>query len=182
MSESFRLRVRCARMFHDRWQKRWDKFSYFRQSGFQFGWNWDLKSISVSIDFSLPKVCSEVPRNVCNQVPREVCENVPKQVIIIITIITIITIIIMIKLIFILRNKADNERYLATGLRPSWAPKVPRHPKRDLRSGERSVMTMVTTLVTMMTKIMTMMRDKNAKMVRHTRAVCDRVNDRWWQW
>ena len=77
-----------------------------------------MKSIAVSIDFSLPKVCSEVPRNVCNQVPREVCENVPKQVIIIITIITIIT-IIMIKLIFILRNKADNERYLATGLRPS---------------------------------------------------------------
>ena len=76
-----------------------------------------MKSIAVSIDFSLPKVCSEVPRNVCNQVPREVCENVPKQVIIISII--IITIIIMIKLIFILRNKADNERYLATGLRPS---------------------------------------------------------------
>ena len=39
------------------------------------------------------------------------------------------------------------------------------------------MMTMVTTLVTMMTKIMTMMRDKNAKMVRPTRAVCNRVKD-----
>ena len=78
-------------------------FCKFCQSDFQFGWIWDVESICVWIDFSLPKVCSEVPRNVCNQVPREVCENVPKQVIIIITIIIIIiiiTIIIMIKLPF----------------------------------------------------------------------------------